>query len=139
MCDTLLTLRSSMKLPLRNITTAYILVICLVKAMALPFIVLQYNVNKNYIATNLCENRARPEMQCHGSCHLKKQLSNSLETPQSQNTKAGVMVSSVDFCESTELPDFNYTAVIRSKINLHQDNSFAPGFPSSVFHPPLLG
>jgi hypothetical protein len=40
------------------------------KAIAL----LDYQVNKNYIAATLCENRNKPACCCHGKCFLKKQL-----------------------------------------------------------------
>ncbi len=33
-----------------------------------------YLVNKDFIAQNYCENKARPELHCEGKCHLKKQL-----------------------------------------------------------------
>ena len=33
-----------------------------------------YELNKNYIAQNLCENRDKPQMKCCGKCYLRKQL-----------------------------------------------------------------
>ena len=33
-----------------------------------------YQVNKDYIAQNFCENKDKPRMQCEGKCHLSKQL-----------------------------------------------------------------
>lgn len=33
-----------------------------------------YEINKEYIANNLCENRNKPEMHCNGKCHLRKQI-----------------------------------------------------------------
>jgi hypothetical protein len=35
---------------------------------------LGYQLNKEYIAKNLCENRNRPEMKCDGKCYLCKRL-----------------------------------------------------------------
>jgi len=37
-------------------------------------ILLDYNLNKNFIATSLCENRDKPKCCCQGKCYLKKQL-----------------------------------------------------------------
>jgi hypothetical protein len=35
---------------------------------------LSYNLNYEYISNVLCENKAKPEMNCHGKCHLQKEL-----------------------------------------------------------------
>ncbi len=37
-------------------------------------IVAYYELNKEYIATTLCENRAKPKMQCNGKCYLSKKI-----------------------------------------------------------------
>jgi hypothetical protein len=33
-----------------------------------------YELNKDFIAKNLCENRNRPDIGCNGKCQLSKQL-----------------------------------------------------------------
>ena len=33
-----------------------------------------YEINKEYIAANLCENKDKPELDCCGKCVLKKEL-----------------------------------------------------------------
>lgn len=37
-------------------------------------IVAHYEWNKKYITAKYCENKAKPKLQCNGSCHLRKQL-----------------------------------------------------------------
>lgn len=34
----------------------------------------EYIINYDYIATNLCENKNRPQLQCDGKCYLTKML-----------------------------------------------------------------
>lgn len=46
----------------------------------LPYI--DYYINKAYIAENLCENKEKPQLKCHGQCHLKKELEKATETEQ---------------------------------------------------------
>ncbi|MEM9649577.1 MAG: hypothetical protein AAF969_13955 [Bacteroidota bacterium] len=36
--------------------------------------VVEYVVNYNYIATVLCVNKAKPQLQCNGKCYLVEQL-----------------------------------------------------------------
>jgi|GEM_PF-2203439 len=33
-----------------------------------------FHLRQGFIATHLCENRANPDMKCHGKCFLKKHL-----------------------------------------------------------------
>jgi hypothetical protein len=42
-----------------------------------PYI--SYKINYNYIANVLCENKDKPEMNCNGKCHLKKELKKTAE------------------------------------------------------------
>ena len=37
-------------------------------------VLLDFQVNQKFIATELCENRIKPKCCCHGKCFLKKQL-----------------------------------------------------------------
>lgn len=38
------------------------------------FVVAGFELNRKYIAQNLCENRNRPEMHCNGKCVLAKKM-----------------------------------------------------------------
>lgn len=38
----------------------------------LPY--LNYIVNYNYIATELCENKNKPQVHCNGKCHVQKEI-----------------------------------------------------------------
>jgi hypothetical protein len=37
-------------------------------------VALSYEINKDFIAKTLCENRAHPALHCNGKCHLKKEM-----------------------------------------------------------------
>lgn len=37
-------------------------------------LILEYQVNRDYISKNLCINRARPSCCCHGKCYLNKKM-----------------------------------------------------------------
>lgn len=52
----------------------------------LPY--LDYAINKDYIAEELCENKEKPELQCDGKCHLAKEVKKvSEEKPTSNKPK----------------------------------------------------
>jgi hypothetical protein len=38
-----------------------------------------HEINKDYIASTLCENRSRPKLNCNGKCHLAKKMKHENE------------------------------------------------------------
>jgi hypothetical protein len=51
--------------------------------------VLDYVINYEYISNVLCENKAKPKLECNGKCHLMKELAKSseVEKPLSSDKK----------------------------------------------------
>ena len=47
------------------------------------FVMLSFQLNRDYIAKNLCENRYRPQLHCKGNCVLMKKIKQ--EQKQEQN------------------------------------------------------
>ncbi|MBP4140539.1 hypothetical protein J3S90_01840 [Flavobacterium sp. P4023] len=37
-------------------------------------VILRFKLNQDVIEKEFCENKNRPELNCHGKCHLKKEL-----------------------------------------------------------------
>jgi hypothetical protein len=55
--------------------TLYLLILATLLPTVSPWgIIAQYQLNKDYIARVLCENRDRPELHCDGQCYLAKRL-----------------------------------------------------------------
>lgn len=54
------------------------------------FVVISFNLNRDYIAKNLCENRNRPVLKCNGNCVLMKKMKQ--EEKQEQNTPGPVKI-----------------------------------------------
>lgn len=44
------------------------------KTLVVPFVYLDFELRKEYIISNLCENRFKPHLHCDGKCYLAKQL-----------------------------------------------------------------
>jgi phosphorylcholine metabolism protein LicD len=44
------------------------------KILVVPFVYLDFELRKEYIIHNLCENRFKPQLHCDGKCYLAKQL-----------------------------------------------------------------
>jgi hypothetical protein len=44
------------------------------QTFSIGMVVLDYRINKDFIARNLCENRGRPALHCEGKCYLCKKV-----------------------------------------------------------------
>lgn len=116
---------------------AVLLVLLLVKMMAIPLFCLQYQLNKEFIAANLCENKAKPQLQCEGKCHLKKQIEKNSDTPNPSGEKSNIKLSISEFCIENS---FSFSAVA-TQSNSYQsgycNNHYSHLYSSLIFHPPL--
>ena len=108
----------------------------LVQSFSKVFILVNYQVNKNYIAEFLCINKAKPELQCQGHCYLKKSLqkadqAGSQTTNQHLKTASEITLFYQDFfsCPLIPAPD-------KSELT----SNYKPGIfiqtSTAVFHPP---
>jgi hypothetical protein len=59
---------------MKRLFTILILFAVFVQMCSSFVIFLNYEINKDYIAKVLCENRNNPKKHCNGHCQLKKQL-----------------------------------------------------------------
>ena len=113
-----------------------LLALILLQSFGKVFIVLDYQLRKDYIMEFLCINRDKPELQCEGKCHLKKQLKKSEQSDKQANEKARKQELPVTlYCQALfRLPalDASYTAA--------PSTPFRQGHPLkvtySIFHPP---
>ncbi|HOA38960.1 MAG TPA: hypothetical protein PLQ32_01080 [Flavihumibacter sp.] len=125
-----------MTITVRHIAAAYLLLLTLLKLAAVPFACMEYALNKDYIAANLCENRNKPAMKCFGTCQLEKQLAKNADIPGTTNQKSFTTIS-IDYfdgIDSIDLPLFSKD--IRLQYGFIEKLRFNQ-FTNLVFHPPL--
>lgn len=104
-------------------------------------VVLEYAINKEYIAKNLCENRNNIESNCKGKCQLSKKMGaeeKSNSKAASGNPLAKHTVSEILYSNETRLDSLQ-----NDVLNMPDFGSFylvkkctAPS--SAIFHPPLV-
>ncbi len=102
--------------------------------------VVEYVVLYDYIKNELCINKDKPELQCNGKCHLKKEMANASDSGKykSKNHFASAEIQLVffqDLLPETALMNFiNYTS--KSFLNFESRYSFT--FTNFLFRPPVL-
>lgn len=105
------------------------------------FPIMEYAMNKEYIAKNLCVNRNKPKSHCNGKCHLMKQLkkqASGIETQSGGNGQKNIQEQE----ENIMYVGSEFTAALAN--SLTQDHKFyirESGFLLSdhtegVFRPP---
>ncbi len=62
----------------------FLALLILLQGFGKTWIILSFRLNQESIAKNICVQRNKPNNQCKGKCHLKKQLKNSENKDQNQ-------------------------------------------------------
>ena len=118
-------------------TFIFILVTVLLLKPVLPF--LEYAVNYDYITQVLCENKAAPELECNGKCHLMKELAKASENekPLSSHKKSMSESEILFFQEFQQNVVFTSTPSFVMISNFYLNNYSLLLFDSS-YRPPTL-
>lgn len=103
------------------------------------YVLVDFQINKEYIAENLCENKDEPESCCEGSCHLTKEL-NEVEEKESQSPAAPETKKekTEEVLSITYKELFRFTRDIREiQANFKMlDIRTTAGFITAIEHPP---
>ncbi len=98
----------------------------------MPYI--EYQVNHSYIIANLCENVDKPELQCNGACHLKKQIKEQTKEKESPG-KVLIDVDKLPIAVLSPLPAS--TIYIPVRVSHQPRTTLLTGdFQTDIFHPP---
>lgn len=98
-------------------------------------LLLDFSVNRDYIAANLCVNKAKPLSACGGKCQLKKAMEKEESTPASpaQQTKG-------KFQEVLFTPEALASLQSMQKKKVHHNSTYIFRYYQSpcpaIFHPP---
>lgn len=98
------------------------------------FIYAGFELNRNYIASTLCENRDKPQLHCNGKCYLMKKLKQAEEKEKNQNRES----QKNHFQEAliTQKTKFTFQSQLL-KVLYAEELPFAlPRHSSVIFHPP---
>lgn len=118
-------------------STVSLALIILAKMMAMPIFLMQYSLNKNFIAENLCENKAKPEMHCNGKCYLSKKLAKGNDNQDAQNQKGGTKITITDFCESIDKTSFKLSPLNLQYFAFYNVSGVPDRNITAVFRPPI--
>jgi len=107
-------------------------------AMVRPVMpIINYYANYDYIATELCENKDKPFLECNGKCYLEKQLKQVKHT--NHEHKSTIPQINFDDYPVTPLDEFTYELTIQRKLTSKKSfetHFLSQDFLKSDFKPP---
>ena len=105
------------------------------------FPVLEYFVNYDYIVKELCENKAKPELNCNGKCHLVKELASASDSDATNSTDKKVVAQQYEVVYFQEIESITFRFINANftpeVVNSYTDNYFHLGI-DFTFHPPIV-
>jgi len=118
--------------------TAVLLIIAIVSSsFSRFFIYAGFELNKNYIATKLCENRNRPWMHCNGKCYLMKKIRQAEEKQNNAERESQKNLIQESYFETVSQVKF-YTRLLQVIAIPNERIELPQGF-NAIFRPPQLG
>jgi hypothetical protein len=122
---------------IHNTSVGYLIFLVLIKMLALPLLCLQFNLNQEYIASTLCENKSKPQLQCSGKCVLMKKMNASGDMGKPDAQKTNFQSPVIDFLEHPEAINFQAETISFFPTSKHIQPPLAIGFTGNIFHPPI--
>ncbi|HYK75456.1 MAG TPA: hypothetical protein VEV16_00635 [Daejeonella sp.] len=95
-----------------------------------------FKLNQSYIIRELCENRAKPAMQCNGKCYLKKKLKQAEQNEQKQEQQVRKNFMQEGFVQ--EKKEFKFSHILLDILHLPPGQLYSFQTPSLIFHPPRV-
>lgn len=117
--------------------TAYLLIVALVSAnFSRFFIYAGFELNRNYIAAKLCENRNKPQLHCNGKCYFMKKLKQAEENKSTEERQAQKNLFQEAFYNQVERVTFY--SVLLSVTPVPNHRIALPQQIQDIYQPPRL-
>lgn len=100
------------------------------------FVYVGFEMNQNYIAAKLCENKDKPMLECKGKCYLKKKLKQAEEKENSQENvakKNNFQEALVTERFRLDIPVIQLEGISLPKLSFHVST-----YSSAIFQPPQV-
>ncbi len=120
---------------MKRVFAYFFFVLLTVQTFNQVIIVGKFLYNQDYIAANFCENIEKPELECNGKCHLKKELTEDTK----KNHEDKIIISENAFFFATQ----NIEIILDEPFFFLEKENFAhylekdvSSYNASIFHPP---
>jgi hypothetical protein len=94
-----------------------------------------YELNKEYISKNLCENKEKPKSTCNGKCHLAKELKKQDKKENSTSNSQKEKFENQFYSEVKKSDVFIFGATKNQLLVSYQFSNYS-NYLDSIFQPP---
>jgi hypothetical protein len=126
----------------KNYIALLLLTLISVKTILVPVVYLDFELRKDFIIKNLCENRFKPQLKCNGQCYLAKKLHKIAEdnaTKETQKQSQSMKKIMEEVFETTPLFSCDLMVKNLSTKSLYSYQlAHFQSFAFSIFHPPIV-
>ncbi len=113
----------------------YLVLVCTISAnFSMLFIYAGFVVNKNFIASTLCENRNKPWLHCNGRCYLMKKIKQAEDKEKGEERQAGKSLFQEGIVE--KITPFDFHPPLIAVINTCYVQLELPQYSTPIFQPP---
>lgn len=104
------------------------------------WILVDFAVNQDFIATVLCINKDKPELQCNGKCHLANQIKQQEEKENSGTAPESKTKTEIIFIhhQCLEIPVANFTSKYPNTIGIYTPIFNSSAHLDRLFRPPQI-
>jgi hypothetical protein len=125
---------------MKFILVPILMMLVLTQTFSKWLVVFEYKLNKDYIAQQLCINKAKPKLHCNGKCQMMKRLAEEEKQSSTNTTDNTSRIKIPELVFSNEVNQFIIPLSNISVVSYNEEPSAiirrAPAFP--IFHPPAL-
>lgn len=122
---------------MRFIVVPILLTLLLMQTFSKWALILQYEINKDYITRQLCENKLKPQLQCNGNCLLMKKMKAEQKDNDPINNSQGKIITELPFLANSN--SINTADVFQLTERIFNSRYFIKKYTSpitAIFHPP---
>jgi hypothetical protein len=122
---------------LKRVTVLFLIVSVIAVNFSRFFIYAGFELNRNYIANKLCENRDKPWLHCNGHCYFMKKIKQAEEKQNSEERQSQKnLFQEAMFTAKSEIRF--YSSVLQvMQVPIHHIRLPMVNLP--IFQPPKLG
>ncbi len=116
---------------------AYLLIVALVASnFSHLFLYAGFKLNRNYIASKLCENRDKPWMHCNGKCYFMKKIKQAQEKERNDERQSQKNLFQDAFFPAAA--DVKFHVVLLRIMFIPGNGPKLPKTNTSIFRPPQI-
>jgi len=125
---------------LKKILVIVLTLLVFLQPLSKVWIFVSFKINQDFIAKNLCENRAKPILKCNGKCQLMKKMKQAdkdeeKQTPQTIKEKLEVL-----YCHNQA--NFNVSQKLDFEVKKQSFFGYKfqnySSYQSNLFRPPIF-